>query len=292
MLVVMLAPEKLIGWNLKPREAELPYLPGPVRSLPEIGRLTGRGGSANLELIMAAKPDLILDFGSVNATYVSLADRVQAQTGIPYILIGGHFDETVSALRSVGSILGVHGRAELLARWTEGIFDQVGRVVQSAPAAQRPRVYLARRSNGLETGNRGSINTEIIERAGAVNVVEGGREGGGLVNVSLEQVLQWNPDTIITTDRDFTEQAKAGLAWGNIEAVRRGRIFLSPSLPYGWIDGPPSVNRILGLQWLARLFFPGRLSGDIRSDTRGFYNTFYQVDVTDAQLDVLLEGAK
>jgi iron complex transport system substrate-binding protein len=292
VLVVMLAPEKLIGWDLKPHEAELPLLPLAVRSLPEIGRLTGRGGTANLEVIMAAKPDLILDFGSVNATYVSLADRVQAQTGIPYILIGGRFDETVSALRNLGSILGVDARAELLAGRTERIFAEVGRVVQSTPAAQRPRVYLARRANGLETGNRGSINTEIIEQAGGVNVVEGGREGGGLVNVSLEQVLQWNPDTIITTDRNFTEQAKAGTAWSNVEAVRRGRIFLSPSLPYGWIDAPPSVNRILGLQWLGRLFYPDKFPSDARSDTHDFFKQFYQVDVTDAQLDALLEGAR
>jgi len=292
VLVVMLAPEKLVGWNLKPREAELPYLPPAVRSLPEIGRLTGRGGTANLEVIMAAKPDLILDFGSVNATYVSLADRVQAQTGIPYILIGGRFADTVSALRSLGSILGVDGRAELLAGRTEATFAEVGRVVQATPAAQRPRVYLARRANGLETGDRGSINTEIIESAGGVNVVEAGRESGGLVNVSLEQILQWNPDTIITTDRNFADQAKAGPAWSDVEAVKRGRIFLSPSLPYGWIDAPPSVNRILGLQWLARLFFPDKFPGDIRSDTRDFYKVFYQVDVTDAQLDALLEGAR
>ena len=292
VLVVMLAPEKLVGWNLKPREAELPYLPPAVRSLPEIGRLTGRGGTANLEVIMAAKPDLILDFGSVNATYVSLADRLQAQTGIPYILIGGRFADTVSALRSLGSILGVDGRAELLAGRTEATFAEVGRVVQATPAAQRPRVYLARRANGLETGDRGSINTEIIESAGGVNVVEAGRESGGLVNVSLEQILQWNPDTIITTDRNFADQAKAGPAWSDVEAVRRGRIFLGPSLPYGWIDAPPSVNRILGLQWLARLFFPDKFPGDIRSDTRDFYKVFYQVDVTDAQLDALLEGAR
>jgi iron complex transport system substrate-binding protein len=87
VLVVMLAPEKLVGWNLKPQESELAFLPPAVRNLPEIGRLTGRGGTANLEVVMAAKPDVILDFGSVNATYVSLADRVQAQTSIPYVLI-------------------------------------------------------------------------------------------------------------------------------------------------------------------------------------------------------------
>jgi hypothetical protein len=102
-LLYVLAPEKMIGWNLKPREAELPYLLPSVRNLPEIGRLTGRGNTANLETVMAAKPDVIMDFGSVNATYVSLADRVQNQTGIAYLLIDGRFDDTVGALRMLGS---------------------------------------------------------------------------------------------------------------------------------------------------------------------------------------------
>jgi iron complex transport system substrate-binding protein len=292
VLVVMLAPEKLVGWNLKPRESELAFLPPVVRTLPEIGRLTGRGGTANLEVVMAAKPDVILDFGSVNDTYISLADRMQAQTGIPYILIRGRFDETMSALGTVGSIFGVAERAKQLRDRTETIFAEVERVVRSTPVTQHPHVYLARRAHGLETGDRGSINTEIIERAGGVNVVDASRENGGLVNVSLEQILQWNPDTIITTDRNFTDQAKVASAWANVEAVRRDRIFLSPNLPYGWIDGPPSLNRILGLQWLVRLFFPDRFQSDIRNETRNFYKLFYQVDVTDAQLDSLLEGAK
>src|SRR5262249_56251375 len=120
----------------------------------------------------------------------------------------------------------------------------------------------------------------------------GGGGGGGVVNVSVEQVVGWNPDTIITTDRNFAGQARTMSAWADVDAVRRGRIFVSPSLPYGWIDSPPSINRILGLQWLARLFFPDKFPGDIRSDTREFYKVFYQVDVTDAQLDALLEGAR
>src|ERR1700730_6525950 len=119
VLVVMLAPEKLVGWNLNPRESELAFLPPVVRNLPEIGRLTGRGGTANLEVVLAAKPDLIVDFGSVSNTYASLADRVQSQTGIPYILIGGRFANAAAATRSVGGILGVDGRAEELARRIE-----------------------------------------------------------------------------------------------------------------------------------------------------------------------------
>src|SRR5262249_46866986 len=112
VLMTIVAPEKLIGWNRKPPPEELPYLPSVVRNLPEIGRLTGRGGTANLEVIMAAKPDLILDFGSVSDTYISLADRVQNQTGIPYLLIDGRFARTLAALRLVGGILGVNQRAK------------------------------------------------------------------------------------------------------------------------------------------------------------------------------------
>src|SRR5262249_35085385 len=159
----VLAPEKMIGWNLKPREADLPYLSAAVRNLPEIGRLTGRGNTANLETVMAAKPDVIMDFGTVSATYVSLADRVQNQTGIAYLLVDGRFDNTVGALRMLGSIFDVNDRAERLARRTQEILDEVVQAAGRVGERQRPRVYLARRANGLETGNRGSINTEIIE---------------------------------------------------------------------------------------------------------------------------------
>src|SRR5262245_5834311 len=116
VLMTILAPEKLAGWNRKPPPEELPYLPSAVRNLPEIGRLTGRGNTANLEVVIAAKPDLILDFGSVTDTYVSLAaDRVQNQIKVPYLLVDGRFDGTLAATRLLGGVVGVNQRAEQLA---------------------------------------------------------------------------------------------------------------------------------------------------------------------------------
>jgi iron complex transport system substrate-binding protein len=292
VLLSVLAPEKMIGWVRKPREAELPYLAPVVRNLPEVGRITGRGDTANVEAVIAAKPDAIIDFGSVTPTYISLADRVQNQTGIPYLLIDGHFRNTAAALRLAGKLLGVEGRAETLARRTEDILGQIDRVVASVPAERHPRVYLARQPTGLESGNRGSINTEIIERAGGINVVEGGREGGGLVTVSMEQVLAWNPDTIVTTDARFFDTVAPSLPWSQTDAVRKHRVFLSPTLPYGWVDAPPSLNRLIGLQWLARLFFPDRFSEDIRTVAKDFYKLFYQVDLSEVELDRLLANAQ
>lgn len=288
VLLYVLCPEKLVGWVRKPREAELAYLAKGVHDLPEVGRLTGRGDTANLEAVVKAKPDVIVDFGSVTPTYVSLADRVQSQTGIPYLLIDGRFARTAEALRHAGVMLGVEARAEMLARETEESLAEVDRVVASVPTAERPRVYLARGSSGLETGTVGSINTEIIERAGGVNVVDVGGDQGRLLTVSLEQVLAWNPDTIVSIDPGFVGELRKTPGWTDTAAVRRNRIFLSPSLPFGWIDSPPSLNRIIGLKWLARLFFPDRFTTTLKDATRAFYARYYQVDLTDAQLAQLL----
>ena len=72
-----LAPELLLGWPRAIRPEEQAYLLPEIAARPEVGRLTGRGNTANLEAVLASKPDLILDVGSTDATYVSLADRVQ-----------------------------------------------------------------------------------------------------------------------------------------------------------------------------------------------------------------------
>src|ERR1700730_11221089 len=199
-LLYVLAPQDMIGWVRTPREAEKPFLLPSVRELPELGRLTGRGDTLNLERLIADKPDLIIDFGTINDTYRSLADRVQAQTGIPYLLIDGRFENTPAAMRLLADVLGVKDRGEALARAVEETFAQVDRVLANIPPAKRPRVYLARGPEGLETGSRGSINTEIIESVGGVNVVEGLREKGGIVTVSPEQLIAWAPDTVITLD--------------------------------------------------------------------------------------------
>ena len=290
VLLSMLAPQKMVGWNRRPTSEELPYLAPAIRDLPEIGRLTGRGGTENLEIIVAAKADIIVDFGSLSDTYVSLANRVQAQTGVPYLLIDGRFANTVAALRLLGDILGVADRAEQLARRAEAIFAETDRA--KASAGKPPRVYLARWPRGLETGNRGSINTEIIERAGAVNVVDDGLERGGLRGTSLEQVLAWNPDTIITLDAAFPATARSSAGWADVDAVRRDRVFVSPRLPYGWIDSPPSVNRLIGLQWLTRIFYPEVAAADIRREAADFYRLFYQVDLSGTELNRLLGGTR
>ena len=291
VLLYVLAPEKMIGWPNVPRLEERPYLRAPYRDLPEHGRLTGRGDTANIEVLLQLKPDLVFDFGSTSPTYVSLADRVQQQTGLPYLLFDGRFDGTPASVRLLGSVIGVPERAERIARYMEETGRLVGERLKDVPESARRRVYLARQANGLETGLRGSINSEILERAGGVNVAERSAGRGGIANISVEQLLTWAPDTVITWDRNFFVRVYDDPVWAQIPAVKEKRVYLSPRVPFGWIDAPPSVNRFIGLRWIASLLYPDRFAEDFRADVREFYQLFYQVELDEPALERLLDAA-
>jgi iron complex transport system substrate-binding protein len=282
-----LAPELLLGWPRANRPQEREFLLPDVGGRPEVGRITGRGNTANLEVVLALKPDLILDVGSVNPTYVSLADRVQQQTGIPYALLDGRFDGIPLGYRTLGDLIGRREQGEALARNAEDTVKVVTQRVGAIPPERRPRVYYARGPRGLETGLGGSINVETIELL-AQNVAGGTH--GGLANVSIEQVLLWNPDVIITIDQDFAATVLSDPTWAPVAAVRTRRVHLSPKLPFGWVDFPPTVNRLIGLWWLGKILYPDLFPEDLRTLTREFYARYYHVTPDAAQIDRVLAG--
>ena len=288
IMLYTLAPELLLGWPRANRADECEFMLPDICRRPEVGRLTGRGNTANLEVVTALAPDLILDVGSVRETFVSLADRVQQQTGIPYALLDGRLAETENAYVRLGALIHRSAEAGKLAAYVAGTKRTIlGRIAQ-VPRERRPRVYYARGPRGLETGLAGSINVEAIEFLGATNVAAGLR--GGLTNVSLERILLWNPDIIITIDQDFAAAVRTDADWRAVAAVRSGRVHLSPKLPFGWVDFPPSVNRIIGLWWLAKMLYPEQFPEDLRPLTGDFYEKFYHVTPSDAQIARVLSG--
>jgi len=215
ILLYTLAPDLLLGWPRANRAAELPFLLPGVGDRPELGRLTGRGNTANLEQLLAQRPSLIVDSGSTRDTYVDLANRVQAQTGIPYLLLDGRFEQISPMYRLLGRALGRESRAEVLA---------------------------------------------------------------------------WDPEVIVTIDRSFAATVRESPLWRRVSAVRTNRVHLSPKLPFGWVDFPPSVNRLPGLWWLGRAVHPEVFDLDLAKLTRDFYRLFYQVEPSTEQVGQVLDG--
>ncbi|MGB3388164.1 MAG: iron ABC transporter substrate-binding protein [Pseudaminobacter sp.] len=290
ILLYAVAPDKMVGWVRELTAEEKEFIAEPYRDLPAHGRLTGRASTANIEAVLAMKPDIILDVGSVDQTYASLADRVQEQTGIPYVLLDGSFANTAETLRKVGDLIGEEAAGAALASYSEAAIGRLDTAIAALPADERPRVYYGRGPKGLETGLAGSINMEVLSAVGATNVAEAAGSGG-LTTVSVEQILAWKPEVILTPDRHFYDSVRNDPLWTGIPAVTNGRVYLAPTLPFGWFDAPPGINRVIGISWLAAVLYPDKVDTDLAEETRAFYKLFYHVDLDDRQLDTLLADA-
>lgn len=282
LLVFAIAPDKLTGWTRAMRPNEAAFFAERHAQLPELGRLTGRGNTANVEVLLKARTDLIVDVGSTGDPYASLATQVQQQTGIPYALFDGRIEATPATLRALGKLMG--NDAEPLALWYERELGDARQRV--ARARQHPLVYYGRSPSGLQTGGTGSINVEVLDFLGARNAAAGTR--AGLNTVSLEQVLLWNPEVILTTDPHFWRLARTDPRWRAVRAVEQGKVYLSPHLPFGWFDFPPGANRLLGIWWAGKLLYPGEFDVDLRAKVTEFHRRFYHREPSAAQLDALL----
>lgn len=285
-----LAPDALLGWTSPFTAEEAAFLPPRYAALPVLGRLTGRANTANLETVLAARPDIILDLGDVDPTHVALAERTQEQTGLPYLLYDGALARTPELLTALGALLGVEREAAGLSLYARRTLDAVKDALAHLPPGRRPRVYYARGADGLETALAGSINTELLDFLGAVNVAATPSRHN-TATVSPEQVLAWDPDVVITMDRRFFRAVWTSPVWRGVAAVRARRVYLLPDLPFGWFDSPPALNRLIGLRFLAAKLYPDLFPGDLGAAVRDFYRRFYHLDLDAAALDRLLRGA-
>ena len=109
-----------------------------------------------------------------------------------------------------------------------------------------------------------------------------------LVNMSMEEIIASDPDIILTWDRQFFDRVFQDPLWADIRAVKQQRVYFAPSAPFGWIDRPPSINRLIGLKWLTGLLYPEHFQFDLKQAVREYYRLFYHVDVAEADLNQLI----
>lgn len=295
ILLYTLAPERLAGWLFAPQEAEKSFLLPQYHDLPVLGGWSGKNSTANVEEIARVHPDIIFAISPIDAALIAQAERLQAQTGIPVVMLDLPLTGMDRTYREVGAMLGVKQRADKLAAYCQQTITAVQQALASLPEHKRVRVYYAEGARGLETDPAGSFHTQVLDFVKGVNVaqVQNTGVGFGRSEVSVEQVLRWDPELIIV---GYDKQAQDGFfrqvyslgQWQPLGAVKHKKIYQIPFYPYDWFDRPPSVNRLIGVKWLANLLYPDLLPLDLAKETRDFYQLFYHKQLSEAELQSLL----
>jgi iron complex transport system substrate-binding protein len=290
VLVFALTPDKLVGWSQALSRAQQGFLPAKYARLPTVGRLAGPYPTAGAAQVARVHPDLIVYAGPVSGEAVATADAIQAQTGVPCIVLDGSIQRTPEILRTLGIVLGAGDRRLRLASYSYRAIEGVRGRLLIRSADSRPLVYYGRGADGLETGLFGALAMSGVDQVGVINVAA--RLGRGeLTRVTREQVLGWNPDIIIAQDRRFYNALQRDPRWRALKAVRSKRFYLAPAEPFGWIDDPAGVNRMLGLYWLMSLFYPDSYEEDPAAMAQLFYQLFYGVNLNGRQMAALTRSA-
>jgi iron complex transport system substrate-binding protein len=280
----------IAGNAIQVTEEKAPYLPENIRNLTYMGSLS-EDGEINRELLIAEGVQVVFSISAVGLTEANKADAVELQsaTNIPVVLLDGSMNIITDCYTKLGSILGRESRAAELAAYCSRVYDDVIGAVADLTEDEKVNFYYAEGPQGLQTEPSTSQHALVFDLAGAKNVAQV-PEGTayGMSDVSLEQVIAWDPEVIIAWSWEVMggadERIKASSNWANIKAVRDGRVYTMPDIPFAWLDRPPGVNRFLGLQWIANLFYPERYDIDMVEEGKAFYELFYQIEVSDDEM--------
>ena len=289
-------PSKVAGLNSEISPAEAKYLTKEFQELPVLGKYKD-AESGNEEEILAAKPDVIISMGNIDERWISEADESQERIGVPFLMVDGALDNLDETYEFLGDLLGQEDRAKELGDYCKETIENSKKLAGEISDDEKVSVYYATEDEGLTTNVSGSLHTQAIDLVGAINAaeVEVEKMSGG-VEVSMEQVLNWNPDKIIASKgRDGNEGAYDVVTsddkWSTIDAVKDGEVYEIPNEPFNWFDRPPSVNRIIGVRWLGNIIYPEVFDIDIKEETKDFYKMFYHYELDDEEVEEILENS-
>lgn len=186
--------------------------PVELKDLPSVGRY----GQLDMERLLSLKPDLLLLWpGSVGP-----AQRDQLQRlNIPTFVAEPHnFEQLTAQIEAIGSQL---GRPERGAALADDLRKRLMELRQRYRRDQPLQVFYQVWDRPLYTVGGGQIISDALEVCGARNVFADLPLPAP--QVSVEAVLQRNPEVILASDQ---AQLEAWKAWPQVAAVVTGQLLL------------------------------------------------------------------
>ena len=181
------------------------------------------GYDTNIEQIIALEPQVLL-----MSTMAQTEEQVAAleEAGIKVVVSDAQDIEGVyTALEMIGTLMGKEKEAEEVINTMKIRFKELS----DSTSTQGKTVYfeVSPLEYGLWTAGKGTFMNEIAEMLGMKNVFD---DVEGWAEISEEQVLERNPDYIVTITMYFgegptpEEEIMARPGWENVTAVRNGTI--------------------------------------------------------------------
>jgi iron complex transport system substrate-binding protein len=284
VLLYTLVPDMLAGRNRLPEGDAAEFFPPQYRKPVFIRQLPEVDNPAYDAELLALKPDVYIDYGTVGEDYIASLNAVQQRTRVPGIILDGALPRIPEIYRRLGTALGVAARGEQLGAATDRILSKY----RGALSAKAQRVYLACSNDGFVPCLEDDSSGEQLKWLGGMNVA-GTRATAPRRPLTIDEIKAFAPHAVVVTGGgDAAARLRANPMWQSVEAVAAGHAYQYPALPYSWGARPPSVNRLPGLIWLAYVLQGRAFDAQFAEDVRAFFREFYHLELTDQQLQKLV----
>lgn len=190
----------------------------------------------NLELLLAAQPDLVI--GSCNTGADLAMEETLTKAGIPvaYFDVNG-FEDYLRMLRICTELTGEEENYE---KYGESVRAQVEQAKATADGSAPRVLYI--RATGVSCkvkGSRGTVLGIMLDELGCVNIADG--EETLLEDLSIETIIEGDPDYIFAVlqgampdraQKQLSDTLLTNPAWQGLRAVQEGRFYLLDNALY------------------------------------------------------------
>lgn len=291
--VFPLCPELFAGFSNAFTLDEEIYFPKEYLELPELGQLYGGKGTMDLEALLAADPDVVIDVGEPKGNIVEDLDGLTEQTGIPFV----HIDATVATAAEtylrLGELTGKTEKAQELADFCRDNYARIEEIMARVDAdGARKKIVYCLGDKGLNVLAQGSFHAETLNMVGENVAVLADVVSSGLGNeIDMEQLILWAPEVIIFEPNSVYDTVADDALWQELEPIKTGEYYKCPWGPYGWLSTPPGVQRYLGMVWLTALLYPDYVDYDLQEVVTEYYQMFYGYELSDAEYKAMTANA-
>lgn len=127
-----------------------------------------------------------------------------------------------------------------------------------------------------------------IKTAGGISVTENAWDSEGKnCTYTQEDLLKWNPDVFLTTDKKMKETLTSESLYSDIPAVKDDAIYCIPTVAHVW--GNRTVEQPLTVFWTMHKLYPElETKEDLAEKIAYFYSHFFKCELSDEQIDAII----
>ncbi len=232
----------------------------------------GKGKEINFEECIAQGADLAI----LPERFASQSEQF-AEVGITAAVIlpnEENYDTIATSLETLGALLGEEERATKI---VQDFRDSIAKAEKLVEGAQGPTALFLGSSTPASVANGPMLQSIMMETVGIQNMAKDVEGEGGFVEVSVEEIIGWNPEVIyIPAYAKYTvEDVMSDPAWSQISAVQNNKVYVFPSTALEPWDYPtPSVA--IGLNWMIQNVYPDLYTMEqVVEDANKYYDVVY-----------------